>query len=99
MQREFVYHTDPDHGWAKVPLSVITALGISEAHFSRFSYREGGHLFLEEDGDLRFFVETYERKTGARPLLETHHCRGGSPIRFYPRVREGAAYRQRSGSC
>ncbi len=47
---------DPGHGWLRVPLTDIAALGI-EAHITPYSYIEGNFAYLEEDLDAPRYLE------------------------------------------
>lgn len=48
--------SDPGHGWLRVPLTDIAALGI-EADISEFSFIDGRYTYLEEDCDYGRFAE------------------------------------------
>lgn len=47
---------DPGHGWLKVPLTDIAALGI-EAQITPYSYIEGQYAYLEEDLDAPHYLK------------------------------------------
>lgn len=47
---------DPGHGWLRVPLTDIAALGI-ESQITPYSYIEGQFAFLEEDCDAPRYLE------------------------------------------
>jgi len=47
---------DPGHGWLRVPLTDIAALGIEE-QITPYSYIEGNFAYLEEDLDAPRFLE------------------------------------------
>mgnify|MGYP001033138093 CR=1 FL=1 len=44
-------YTDPGHGWAKVPKSLLSELGVAEK-ITPFSYMRGDYAYLEEDLDV-----------------------------------------------
>ena len=94
MQKTFICYNDPGHGWAKVPLAVVTAIGITEGHFSSYSYRNGENLFLEEDCDIGIFARAYEAATGEKPKFTDRYCDGRSRIRNYLSCRSGEPYRE-----
>jgi len=48
--------SDPGHGWLRVPLADIAALGI-EGDISPYSFIDGRFAYLEEDCDYAVFVE------------------------------------------
>jgi len=56
MQKTYIFHTDPSHGWLEVPMSDIKALGIWHK-ITACSYYEWNIAFLEEDCDAVTFVE------------------------------------------
>lgn len=82
MQRTFEVISDAGHGWAKVPLSVIAALGMNRKDFTLFSYlrfdtkrgRFADVIYLEEDCDLSKFVQAYTAKTGSEPQWRERLC-------------------------
>ncbi len=47
--------SDPGHGWLRVPLADIAALGI-EGDISEYSFINGRFAYLEEDCDYGRFV-------------------------------------------
>ena len=47
--------SDPGHGWLRVPLADIAALGI-ETDISEYSFIDGRFAYLEEDCDYGRFV-------------------------------------------
>ena len=62
----FNYHTDASHGWLEVSLSECLANGLTPEDFSRFSYRSGDMLFLEEDMDARIFDKAFQKTQGQK---------------------------------
>jgi len=92
MQKTFQVYNDPGHGWCKVPLAVIEAIGLTEGHFSSYSYRNGDALFLEEDCDLGTFAKAFTEKTGSPPSFKDNYCNGRSRIRSFASVRSGEGY-------
>ena len=49
-------YTDPGHGWAKVPKTLLAELGIAEK-ITPFSYMRGDYAYLEEDQDADTLVK------------------------------------------
>jgi hypothetical protein len=87
MQDSFTFHTDPGHGWLEVGPDDLAALGLSEASFSRFSYKHNGRFFLEEDCDASLFVQAYARANeGKCPQFIDNYYRQDCPIRRYQRI-------------
>lgn len=82
MQR-FTIHEDPGHAWLQVTVSDCLAVGLLTTAFSRYSYRDGDDLFLEEDCDLAKFAEAFKAQHGQLPLITPHFTEGDSPIRSY----------------
>lgn len=78
---KFDIYSDPGHAWCKVPRKLLHTLGISDK-ISRFSYMRGNHVYLEEDGDLRTFVEAL-KASGRTFEYREHHTDHTSKIRNY----------------
>lgn len=51
--------SDPGHGWLRVPLADIAALGIEET-ITEYSFIDGSYAYLEEDCDYGCFVAACE---------------------------------------
>ena len=66
LKMTFNYHTDAGHGWLEVSLSECLANGLTPDDFSRFSYRSGDTLFLEEDMDARIFDKAFQKTQGQK---------------------------------
>lgn len=75
------YYQDPGHGWVKVGLKTLTALGIHDK-ITRYSYVRKEHAYLEEDCDLELFFKTCDAK-GIKIILRDHHTNKQSKIRSY----------------
>ena len=65
----FVYYQDPGHGWLRVPETTLAEFGKSEADFSPYSYRDNGHVYLEEDADMTAFLNMWRDRHGVFPAL------------------------------
>ena len=60
---EFVFVSDPGHGWLMVPEAWIFACCLEPASFSTYSYVSGDHIYaLEEDCDAAVFANAFERR-------------------------------------
>lgn len=59
---------DPGHGWLKVPLTDIAALGI-EAQITPYSYIEGPYAYLEEDLDAPRYLEALTTQGLPQPAI------------------------------
>lgn len=96
MQRVFTVNADPGHAWGKISIDVIEALGLTEGHFTNYSYRLGRYLYLEEDCDLSLFVKVYREKTGNTPEWRELHSNKRSRIRNYLSVRSDPTLQQKA---
>ena len=67
----YTFHTDPGHGWLKVPFAMVYLLGIGHI-ISRYSYmsRDCQTFYLEEDRDAGLFVDAFHKMYGAKPEME-----------------------------
>lgn len=86
MRTVYTIHADSGHGWLRVTIGEVTQLGFNVSDFSRYSYRKGNDLFLEEDCDMAKFMIAYSRRFGQMPTLEDDYIDGDSPIRRYARI-------------
>lgn len=59
---------DPGHGWLKVPLTDIAALGI-ETEITPYSYIEGQFAYLEEDLDAPRYLNTLASQNLPQPEI------------------------------
>lgn len=53
---QLIFISDPGHGWLRVPLADIAALGIEE-DISPYSFIDGHFAYLEEDCDYTVFID------------------------------------------
>jgi hypothetical protein len=82
MNRKFIYHTDPGHGWLEVNLFELEELGIRN-RISSFSYRKRAIAMLEEDCDMVLFIEAYVNRFGCKPCIEEQYS-DNSFVRDWP---------------
>jgi len=61
--------SDPGHGWLRVPLSDIVALGI-ESDISPYSFIDRKFAYLEEDDDCAVFVQACKAKNIPMPTIK-----------------------------
>lgn len=80
------FHSDPGHGWLQVTLADVQDVGLSLQSFTRYSYRQGNLLFLEEDCDAGVFMQAYSKKYGREPEYVHTHTDYDSAIRHMPRL-------------
>lgn len=79
----YTFFADPGHGWLRVPLSEISALGLT-GKVSGYSYKQGKYGYLEEDCDADLFLKAY-KAAGHTFTLTHHHTNNDSQIRRYNR--------------
>jgi hypothetical protein len=75
------YYQDPGHGWVKIHLDKLKALGIKE-EISYFSYTRKEYAYLEEDCDLNRLYQACD-KHGIVLKLREHIADKSSKIRNY----------------
>lgn len=83
--RVFTYLQDSGHGWLSVPVKYLLAV-CSDAELQQiscFSYYKGKSVYLEEDCDMRIFVQAWRRLLELK--LESKHT-DKSPVRSYARI-------------
>jgi hypothetical protein len=64
--------SDPGHGWLRVPLADIAALGIETA-VSTCSYIEGQFAYLEEDCDCAVYLDARTAHGLPRPDIQSQY--------------------------
>lgn len=79
--RTFQSYSDPGHGWARVPLALLSTLSIADK-ISRFSYSRGSFAYLEEDADLSIFHNAM-LAAGITPVYRHYSGNKVSRIRSY----------------
>lgn len=66
---EFLFISDPGHGWLVCDVESVNEVGLSMFEFSACSFGQNGTLFLEEDCDATLFVLAFEAHHGRKPTL------------------------------
>jgi hypothetical protein len=69
-QLTFIF--DPGHGWLRVPLADIAALGI-EGDISEYSFIDGRFAYLEEDCDYAVFVAACDAQNISLPEIRDRY--------------------------
>lgn len=59
----FIFYEDSCHGWLRVPVSMLVALGIHKK-ITSYSYQKGDMAYLEEDLDAVTFWNAYLEAIG-----------------------------------
>lgn len=62
----YTWHNDPGHAWLEVPLKDVREAGVL-SQISRYSYKRGDMLFLEEDVDAFTFLNALSAQ-GVKPI-------------------------------
>jgi hypothetical protein len=83
---ELAYITDPGHGWLLVTTGQLAEVDLTPDAFSRYSYRQGDVLALEEDCDMAVFLSAYEAKRKETPLIRARHLDHDAPVRSWTRL-------------
>jgi hypothetical protein len=52
---KYEFHSDPGHGWLKVPLQALARLDLLD-RITTYSYRRNAFVYLEEDQDMGLFM-------------------------------------------
>jgi len=82
MRKRFDFVSDPSHGWLKVPVSELVRLGITD-QISTYSYIKGDMAYLEEDRDMKVFLDA-RTAAGEGDIRMIEHVRNrDSRIRKY----------------
>ena len=75
--------SDPGHAWARVPLSLLSSLGIIDK-ITPYSYVKGKNAYIEEDCDASTLVSALN--AAGIDYVFSHSCSNNpSAIRNYPR--------------
>lgn len=75
------FYQDSGHGWVKIHLDKLKALGIDK-DISYFSYTRKQYAYLEEDGDLSILIKACDDRGIVLKFREYHSDRD-SKIRNY----------------
>lgn len=86
MKTTFTFYCDPSHGWLKISVNDLAAVGLTTADISHYSYRKNNSLYLEEDQDAGIFLKAFEAKHGAKPAIKESYTNRDSHIRRMERI-------------
>ena len=81
MQKSFNVYADSQHGWIKVSMKTLNALGI-RSKISAHSYMKNDDAYLEEDRDASLLINALQ-SIGITPKFKEHHTDRSSKIRNY----------------
>lgn len=83
MLKRFDFVADESHGWLKVPVRELERLEIVD-QISAYSYRKGDMAYLEEDRDMKVFLQARDARGESDIRMIEHVRKGQSRIRKYP---------------
>lgn len=88
MNRKFKFFSDPGHAWLRVTLQDLAAAKMPLEMVSRYSYRDGANIYLEEDCDASLFIAHWEANQGpfTRDMVTESHNNGRSFVRNLERI-------------
>lgn len=69
LSTHLTFIADPGHGWLRVPLVDIAALGVETA-ISSFSFIDGHYAYLEEDCDAAHYLAALREHLQTEPTIE-----------------------------
>lgn len=72
----FTFHQDAGHGWLEASVDLIDQLGLKN-EIPRYSYMQGGRVYLEEDQDAGTFITAYKARFGTAPDIRDAFYPGG----------------------
>lgn len=78
LSNTLTFITDPGHGWLKVPLAELDALGIHD-QITPYSYKNGRFAYLEEDCDMGLYLDARQAQGFPPPVFMeryVHHFEG-----------------------
>lgn len=82
--KQYVFHSDPGHGWLAVKLKELIDLDIAK-DISSYSYQKGKTVYLEEDSDASKFILALKEK--GITIQYRNSFKEHTPIRNYPHYR------------
>lgn len=81
---DYYFYSDPGHGWLAVNYDELVELGIQDK-ISRYSYRQGNTVYLEEDCDMAEFMNALEAKGVEIRIHTINEPNKDSLVRSFPR--------------
>jgi hypothetical protein len=80
MSKQYVFHSDPGHGWLAVKRTELKRLNILKK-ITPYSYQRGGTVYLEEDCDASTFIKRKEEL--GEEFSHRESFQENTPIRNY----------------
>ena len=65
--KNYIFHSDPGHGWVEISLKELRSLNISVTQFSYYDYA-AGKAYLEEDCDAGKAIAAL-KESGINPVF------------------------------
>jgi hypothetical protein len=84
--KQFIFYSDPGHGWLQVPRQLLHDLGIADK-VSAYSYQRMADVFLEEDCDYSIFARAMEEAGMAFEVTQVNEPHRDSFVRSLPSYR------------
>lgn len=84
--KPLTFYSDNGHGWLQVTPQACWDIGLDCDSFSKYSYRDREHFYLEEDCDAAKFIAAFQNEYGIEPRFKEYHVHGRSPIRNMARM-------------
>jgi hypothetical protein len=81
LNKTYVFHADPGHGWLAVKRAALHELGIADK-VSSYSYQKGDTVYLEEDCDMPLYLGELQARSLHYSFKESH-TNSDSHIRRY----------------
>lgn len=72
LSTSLLFLEDAGHGWLRVPLADLVALGI-EQDISPYSYVHEGYAYLEEDCDYTVYMQAYLKVKATEPDITNQY--------------------------
>lgn len=74
LSAELTFIIDPGHGWLKVPIGELAALGIA-GQITMYSFVDGRFVYLEEDLDAGTYLNARREQGHPEPVLVDEYVR------------------------
>jgi len=74
LSAKLTFIIDPGHGWLKVPIGELAALGIAE-QITMYSFVDGRFVYLEEDVDAGTYLSARREQGHQDPTIEDEYVR------------------------
>ena len=72
ISNDLTFIEDPGHGWLRIPLTDVAALGIQD-EITACSFIDGEYAYLEEDCDYSIFYQACQDQGVSQPTITTEY--------------------------